>query len=502
MAEVYQCSRNTIIWLGELNCAEEIYEQIREVRSYITTEVTSFEDDPYASTLFLDHCSRLESAGEATLWDVDRKLILKLCAQPYFRRKWIIQEVISAKSAVMLCSDARMSWSDFMKIFHSLDKLAAFPLPEDSILDGRILAMSNSPYDDPRFRIDCIREIMQNHEDGNGHLLNLLHSAAAFSCGDPRDHLYALLAIAKGQEALAITPNYDLTPEEVFQDFAVKSLSQKCSRLPLLLFHTDRSLSSALNLPSWVPDWTRIDLANPISDPTTDPRLFQATRDLPEKLNVGENCSSLQVLGIRLCEVSATVVSLFDCLMSPATSDPVWLSSHDVADWRLNTWFELCRSTAEKANLSDQTILCLTLTCGVHWYSAPYRAQLGHGATIFRGFQGLAIYFDSYRRYGAEEVDTQQMESVENDLDPARIILMAQSLRRRFFVTSGGLSGMGPRHMKAGDFVCLFYGSDVPYILRPDDEGTYTFVGHCYLQGMMDGEGLDLGLPEEEFTIR
>jgi hypothetical protein len=47
--------------------------------------------------------------------------------------------------------------------------------------------------------------------------------------------------------------------------------------------------------------------------------------------------------------------------------------------------------------------------------------------------------------------------------------------------------------------ICLLLGGEVPVILRPDGEKEpdeqeektrFTFVGECYLDGYMDGEGL------------
>jgi hypothetical protein len=73
---------------------------------------------------------------------------------------------------------------------------------------------------------------------------------------------------------------------------------------------------------------------------------------------------------------------------------------------------------------------------------------------------------------------------------------------RIFFNTQGGRIGQGPQSLKPDDIVCLIYGGTVPYILRSVDDGTFTFVGHCFVQRVMDGEGMDLGHPEEVFLIR
>ena len=73
---------------------------------------------------------------------------------------------------------------------------------------------------------------------------------------------------------------------------------------------------------------------------------------------------------------------------------------------------------------------------------------------------------------------------------------------RTFFTTKNGRIGQGPQYLKPGDIICLLHGGSVPYILRPLSDNAFIFVGHCFVQGVMDGEGMDLGLAEEEFRIQ
>ena len=495
MAQVFTLSKNTIFWLGELDCAEEIYDVICETRSYLTPEVISFRDDPHAPKLFEEHCSRLKSAGRATLWDVDRKLILKLCAQPYFQRKWIIQELVLGTPAVMLCGAAFMSWGDFMNMVYTLISVNALPWPE------KVSAKVHFSEKQPNYRILLLASLWRRPGREKGDLLEILHSTAAFSCVDARDHVYALLAIARKQSAPTIVPNYDLSPEKVYQNLAITLLSQERSRLPLLLYQTDRSSPLDLSLPSWVPDWAHVERAPPIL-PDIEQPIFHATRDRSKTLSFSQDYSIWQILGIRLCEVIATTNSLIDYFLNPAGYNPVWLPTCFVQNWKMHTWFEHCNSTAKRAHLTDKEVLGSTITCGLYRSPDFGRTPMGYGNMIFKEFEDLAELMDWCRKPGVQDVNLPQRFTMSSDSIQVLSSQLMLSIRRRFFVTSTGLCGMGPRGMQAGDSVCLFYGGDVPYVLRPAGDGLYTFVGHCYLHGMMDGEGLDLGLSEEEFRIR
>lgn len=60
-------------------------------------------------------------------------------------------------------------------------------------------------------------------------------------------------------------------------------------------------------------------------------------------------------------------------------------------------------------------------------------------------------------------------------------------------VTQGrGYVGIVPGAARMGDLVCVFYGGDVPFILREVEGGGgfYRLIGEAYVNGLMDGEGL------------
>jgi len=71
----------------------------------------------------------------------------------------------------------------------------------------------------------------------------------------------------------------------------------------------------------------------------------------------------------------------------------------------------------------------------------------------------------------------------------------------RFFVSAGGHVGMGPYCLEEGDVLCIMYGAQVPYVLRPVDGGRYTFVGTAYVHDCMGGFPMRSGLEGETFKI-
>jgi hypothetical protein len=55
---------------------------------------------------------------------------------------------------------------------------------------------------------------------------------------------------------------------------------------------------------------------------------------------------------------------------------------------------------------------------------------------------------------------------------------------------------MLPRYAREGDTICVFYGSQVPHVLRQAprilEENFYTVVGVAYVHGFIDGEAVEL----------
>ncbi|KAF1844479.1 uncharacterized protein K460DRAFT_284891, partial [Cucurbitaria berberidis CBS 394.84] len=76
---------------------------------------------------------------------------------------------------------------------------------------------------------------------------------------------------------------------------------------------------------------------------------------------------------------------------------------------------------------------------------------------------------------------------------------------RAFFKTSLGWHGTASMAMKTGDIAVVLFGSRIPFVLRKDGS-MYRLVSDCYVQGLMDGEALDMlrngELESEKFQLR
>jgi hypothetical protein len=87
-----------------------------------------------------------------------------------------------------------------------------------------------------------------------------------------------------------------------------------------------------------------------------------------------------------------------------------------------------------------------------------------------------------------------------DDTDPW---VFSHNIGTRLFATDNprAILGTGPEGLCVGDVVCVLFGGDVPFILRPSPQGNYQLIGECYVSGIMRGEALDMGLEEREFLL-
>ncbi|KAH8649756.1 hypothetical protein BGZ60DRAFT_389466 [Tricladium varicosporioides] len=60
---------------------------------------------------------------------------------------------------------------------------------------------------------------------------------------------------------------------------------------------------------------------------------------------------------------------------------------------------------------------------------------------------------------------------------------------KRFFVTVNGYMGLAQPEIKRGDSVCVFFGTNTPFVVRREG-GHFLLIGEAYIQGLMSGEGI------------
>lgn len=67
-----------------------------------------------------------------------------------------------------------------------------------------------------------------------------------------------------------------------------------------------------------------------------------------------------------------------------------------------------------------------------------------------------------------------------------------KSRSRRLATTGMGYLGAVPETARIGDWVCMFHGGRSLYLVRERGDGRWVYLGLAYVQGLMEGEVLEL----------
>jgi len=109
-----------------------------------------------------------------------------------------------------------------------------------------------------------------------------------------------------------------------------------------------------------------------------------------------------------------------------------------------------------------------------------------------------------YRRMGHGDLKSAlQSEGLEVAGIGPQTHHLAIFINQQFFITEGGLIGLGPHESCVGDEVWVLHGAGQHYILRdvPNHEKRVYYIGEAYVQGIMDGEAVPDGTKDEFVTL-
>ena len=230
-----------------------------------------------------------------------------------------------------------------------------------------------------------------------------------------------------------------------------------------------------LQLPTWVPDWT----VNLSSRPLVfglDHRFSAGGDKLAVFQQQGDGL--LQLCGKLLDTVTAAGSLLldYDEMADASPSDIIqswWTEAQETALTRV------VRSPGSTFNLDALEAMRRDLSLCKHGYFV--------GSTK-RG-----------RRNSLLE-DTGVAE--ENLHSASQTLTLGPTRGRVLFTSSTGYIGLAPHGTREGDLVFIVMGADVPFILRPCED-SYELMGEAYVQGVMNGEILQMEyIPVQDIQIR
>lgn len=477
---IYQSAKRVIAWIG--NEDANSYQAIEALKHvwYKSQEPTfSSPSDPTASE------------DSHTLNEEDWSNINTLLKRDWFRRIWIVQELVLPSHVVIVCGRSQISWDQF---FDALTTCQDFLNrgKSDSKNAQRLI------YAGPAYALGQTRH--RFHQVDRRHsLLDLLSLFRHAQATDERDKLFALLGLASDAAETAFNPDYDSSLEEVVRRYATCFI--KRGQVIDLLYHAGSSKSYAFC--SWIPYWTREDFPSTISTwAASGP--YYAGRGVPPEARLDYTIPPKLV--IEGCLVDS-VVSINTTKLHYNNVPSFIEASHTMISFMKDY------PTGE----SHQDIM-LKLPIGnarrPHLESADSRL----GRIVLDNMHAETVEED-WPANLKEEVssisfDDDVMSFHDKSLQTQELLLKywqtAAAFANRigdgvFCITKRGYAGMVPGSTLVGDKIVVMDGGKVPFVMRRhrgQNTVDWGLVGECYIHGMMYGEALSFeGVADQEFEL-
>jgi len=475
MKDVYSKAVSVLIWLGpaQRSTADSIasIEKIHEQCLGATGGLEHLNTHLYGS----DGSPGFKYSN-APLPDCDWPALQAFYSAQWFGRLWVIQEIGLAKDSTIYVGSFSIC-------------------AEKVVLAARWMVHRKYPRYCKGLETPGIENASNLYRPAGRLLWNQLRRTHRAGCREPQDKIYGLLGLLREETASAIVANYTRPLVEVYAQ-AIRLALYEAGDLSFLQFaawykslkpHNTRArrliqwvscgclmpqLSQEFYWPSWV-----LKLHGETSDESG------ACRNVP--IFNRSSMSASFGLQTRILDESLTlslrgltIDTVF--LVGPIFTVDLLKDSSKLAEavrWCVQHG---CKERMpEDATYMEDLAICLT--CGSNKVNADAELDQAHTQA-----------FDFFLRECRQPSTAvgHKMSGKFNRLlpliprqDPPVYWhdLWSKALNRRFFVTATGMMGMGPPATKAEDLICMLFGSEAPFVLRPLGH-YFELVGDAYVR--------------------
>jgi hypothetical protein len=482
MDDIYSSSLFTLSWLGPE--ADDSDLAIKAL-DYIGEQCGELPDGPALQERCELFTKILPSDQSSPSLHFPVEAVVALLSRPYWRRIWIVQEVILPPAVFVICGELITCFGALGLGFTALRELPMLNSTLGGSLTSRIRPLLPIANCDPR-----LIQAASHHStaDKKLPLATRLQNITQMGATDARDHVFGLMGLVSDLDGLGIQADYSLPPSELFTRVTAALLKQGNRQF------LSRCSAGGNNVPSWVVDFSRGASGNPV--PIWNPRykLYRAGGS-----TIFQNGFSTEG---KILRVGGIVVDAVGTLGPPPlqASDPIGTYLGSLEEFAHSA----CHGYGGLDKLTDaiHRLPFLDMETGLFRDTGRYNRRLGGEATR---------YFRELREH-AEQVG----------IAVQRVSLHAAAIsalvNRQAFSTEKGRLGIGPPETKPGDLICVFRGCEVPFIVRTSHNTVNTvkttgkwlwkkqvlhctLIGESYVHGIMDGEGLDSGI-KTDFHIR
>lgn len=494
MQKIYQRATKVIVWLGPASKNSDL--------------AFAFLTEASLNALDLDTWlpRNLRTKSRSKFWEA----FGDIAGRDYWKRVWIIQEIVFASAVVVRCGFRCIRWPDFIFLFRSIATRPDLTDPSAGVLD----VWANKLDDAQKVslasdKLDGILSFPEIAEKSYGPAMidnwkeaknkadlpldALLSSYRGSLSSDPRDKVFAIVGMTGSYNdkcALKIDYTFSLqeTYIEAFRCVVERSKHLQGSYLNVILESLPH-LSDGM-LPSWVPDWRPRSNFDANTDTGPLSSIYRASVDSPldSKIEIGKEV--LVTEGVE--------IAVIDCLGAAPVPYPkmVNLSQTDAIVAVNNTVVAaVCEDTilamsdskqmphSHKAKKIRRMEFCRTLLCN----NGPITDSTVLGLTD----EAIQEFWEVISSLNRDKLWLKLFMGTQATFNGQLLATLRWNLQRyRFCVSSIGSFVMAPPSACIGDVVCVLFGCDMPVLLRRRPDDRLVFVGACYADGIMDGEAI------------
>lgn len=412
-------------------------------------------------------------------------------ARPWFNRVWVVQEVLLAKDAVLVCGTRFLDWKRFCMMIVLMRAQNLTNL------------LTSPDFSEPQLEV-AVSNILNLHMTADKAQRGLspkeftlfLNSGRLRKVTEPVDRVWGFLGLADPELRKAAKPLISYSSEsrrDFYKTYADIGRLLLLRDPELCLLSIAPPASTPAGMPSWCPNFHAAWLNNSLPLPGRLKFRFHAGIGRNEigkpEVKFGHDPNTLMLRGFRLDKVDKIAKLDF----GPPNS---WEEERlpTAPQEKLVLWDQQCLAIARSVfrrsltNIPDAHVRTMLMDSMA---DEPRRSAL----KAYANFRKYINDFGNKYPAGFTADELAAVLKVAGDVNAAS--------PRAYFSTVGGRVGLGPRNLVSGDTVCIVHGAKLPYVMRfkPGGGSSCEFLGDAYVDGVMYGETLKKGMQSEVFSI-
>ena len=470
MSRIYSNATQVLIWLGESStetpaafaCLAKLADR---------ADALEMQWDPNGFNLNGPQTLAWSSEEAATTSeDGAQGHIFTVLRSPWFHRLWIIQEILLAKEAIVICGTNAISWTRFARAMRLLTAAYTAADAWESISKQdqvNLLKAGNITETRAEFRSWASPNNMVVDPWSHSFILGIYERFRDQLCRDDRDRVYGFLALRGPEHSLKFSPNYTWTIAQTYKEFAISVILAKGGGHILdsaglwqrEVSFPEKNISNPHYLPSWAPEL----------------RTRKVTSSLPVNLRAKNFETASKWDGvIDLSRRNENILlfkgDIFDDLLVLIKLGPGLTGSANAVE-QLKRSYESLELESYPTGEDGLHALLRTLVMGADDLSIEQLLELWVG----------------YNAVLHADVELK-------DLDQSVILQFAKLNNRMvdvfaldgLVVTNQGFFGVVPHATNLSDRIAIISGRETPVVVRwVEEHGAYHLIGPCYIHGLM-----------------